>query len=152
MRHAYVRLSRPARLIAALAWSVLVFATADPCLSAEKKPVDKELPNAEWKSVEIQLFVNELDQVSLVPKIKTVTDPKQTQEIAQFFPGVGTGWRSDRAAGWVRYLEFVFTKKDGGKVKVLCDFTSWSEGRGDRPLAPGFEKYLWKLFKDEAKN
>jgi hypothetical protein len=147
MRHAHVRLSRRGSIFAMLSCSVLTGATETRCLAAEKEPVESE-----WKSVEIQSYVNELHQISLVPKTKTVTDPQVTQEIAKFFPGVGTGWRSDRAAGWVRYLEIVFTRKDGTKVKLLCDFTSWSEGRGDRPIGPGFEKYLWKLFQDEAKN
>ena len=70
----------------------------------------------------------------------------QVARLASFFEGLGTGWQSDTAAGYVAWVEIKFIGADGRQVHVVSDYALWSEGHGDRAVKSGFGQYVDTLF------
>jgi hypothetical protein len=83
------------------------------------------------------------------PVAVTLTDAAEVAELAAFFPRVGTGRKSGRAAGWEVGVTITFLTVSGEAVKVSVSWndnlTDWSEGKGDWPVKGDFKAYVDKL-------
>lgn len=80
----------------------------------------------------------------------TITDRETVNQLASYFPGVGTDWWSLRAGGWVAVADMTFRRDDGRIVKVSSDCESWSEDSGDRSVKAGLKEFLDRLYKEHA--
>lgn len=81
-----------------------------------------------------------------------LADAKEIETLARFFPGLGKGRKSPRAAGWVAAIVIVFHSSDGKMIRVTVspegeDPTVWSEGRGDWPVKGNIKVQMEKLRK-----
>lgn len=81
----------------------------------------------------------------------TLTDKKEVAKLAAFFPKVGQGRESYRAAGWIAGLVVEFTQPNGKTVRVSVsgndDLTVWTEGKGDWPVKGDLKTHVTMLRK-----
>ena len=83
-------------------------------------------------------------------QMKQVTDPKEMQRLASFFPGFDRGRRSDRFGAWERAVDISFVRADGSVVEVTVSYEldtwTWGQGRGDLPVEGDLAGFLSELF------
>lgn len=76
-------------------------------------------------------------------------DQRSANELAAFFPGVGTNMRSNWAGGWMDRVGIVFHRNNGSvEVNVSSDFQYWTEGNahGDFQICGDLRDYIDRLF------
>lgn len=80
--------------------------------------------------------------------VKTTLDAASANRLATFFPQLGTRKKSGTAGAWMPKVEVDFKAADGAVTHVTSNFEVWSEGRGDWPVQPGLEAYVFSMTRD----
>lgn len=87
------------------------------------------------------------DKGQLVNTVQRVIDPKAVEELAAFFPGLGTGKKSRMAGAWMANLQIEFYDADGTRHVVITDYNDWREGAsGDFQANSGLREYIRRMF------
>jgi hypothetical protein len=81
----------------------------------------------------------------LVKVKKTLTDAKEVDRLASFFPHFGEGRKSSTAGLWQGFASVKFTGSDGRVVTVHTNYEWWTEGSGDWPMDTEFTKYVMSI-------
>lgn len=79
----------------------------------------------------------------------TIDDPYIVHEMADFFPGLGSGRKAFSAIGTFRSMTFEFTKADGSTIMVYTKlYRYWGSDadRGDLDVRGDLKSYLAALF------
>lgn len=79
----------------------------------------------------------------------TIDDPYIVHEMADFFPGLGSGRKAFSAIGTCQNMRFEFTKADGSTIIVYTKlYRYWGSDadRGDLDVRGDLKSYLAALF------
>lgn len=82
---------------------------------------------------------------TMVNMQRKITDPKEIQELADFFPHLGEGKESSRTGTWQSFAKVRFTGGDGKVVTVQTNYKWWTEGKGDWEMDKRFSQYITSL-------
>jgi hypothetical protein len=91
-------------------------------------PVANDPPK--FTKAEVRLILD--GSGTVVNKTVTLTKAAQVEQLAKFFPEVGTGRKSNTAGSWKARVIVQFTDEKGGVHKVATNYEFWnSTGQGD---------------------
>lgn len=84
---------------------------------------------------------------------REITDPKEVNRLASFFPGLGEKRESDYGSGWLKSADIWFYRdaENSVRISVAPALDTWAEGNGEWPVhgPKKFQTYFRTLF---AKN
>lgn len=108
---------------------------------------DRVVGATDFDSAEVTLWVG----IGVEPRepLTRDLDQRSANDLAAYFPGVGTNRRSNWADGRMNRVEIVFHRNNGSvEVDVSGDYQCWSEGNGhgDFEVRGNLREYLGRLF------
>lgn len=98
---------------------------------------------------DVKLILDEEGRV--VNQTMRIEDPKEIERLISFFPNLGKGKHSQKAAGWITLVDINLYKDDETVVNVKSNYKYWTEGSGDWAVKGDFEKYIQNIFESSNK-
>jgi hypothetical protein len=91
--------------------------------------------------------VRQLRVASNAPPIATkVVEGAQLDQLVSYFPGVGTGRRSELFGSWMPTYEICFFRADSTRACISTNGQFWNEESGDWRVDPAFIGFARDLF------